>query len=65
MRLSRALIFGFPNNLMTEIIDFHVHFFPPAVFRAIWRYFEVKSRGFMEQNMSELLKRTGLKNLHH
>jgi predicted TIM-barrel fold metal-dependent hydrolase len=27
------------------MIDMHVHYFPPAVFRAIWRYFESKSLG--------------------
>ncbi len=27
------------------MIDMHVHFFPPAVFQAIWRFFETKSNG--------------------
>ncbi|MCB1315537.1 MAG: amidohydrolase family protein [Leptospiraceae bacterium] len=27
------------------MIDIHVHFFPPAVFRAIWRFFETRSSG--------------------
>ncbi|MCB1324103.1 MAG: amidohydrolase family protein [Spirochaetales bacterium] len=27
------------------MIDIHVHFFPPAIFRAIWRYFEQGSHG--------------------
>lgn len=27
------------------MIDMHVHFFPPAVFRAIWRFFENESAG--------------------
>ena len=27
------------------MIDIHVHFFPPAAFRAIWRFFEVQSKG--------------------
>ena len=27
------------------MIDMHVHFFPPGVFQAIWRYFETPSNG--------------------
>jgi predicted TIM-barrel fold metal-dependent hydrolase len=27
------------------MIDIHVHFFPPSVFRAIWDYFEAQSHG--------------------
>jgi uncharacterized protein len=27
------------------VIDIHVHFFPPGVFRAIWRYFETPTHG--------------------
>jgi uncharacterized protein len=27
------------------MIDIHVHFFPPGVFQAIWRYFETPSHG--------------------
>ena len=32
------------------MIDIHVHFFPPAVFRAIWRYFENQSGGLWKIN---------------
>ncbi len=31
--------------MTANIIDMHVHYFPPAVFRAIWRFFESQSNG--------------------
>jgi uncharacterized protein len=37
-----------PNQLdltKSTMIDIHVHFFPPALFQAIWRYFETPGHG--------------------
>ncbi|MBE7439906.1 MAG: amidohydrolase family protein [Spirochaetales bacterium] len=32
------------------MIDMHVHYFPPAVFKAIWRYFETHTNGLWHIN---------------
>jgi len=32
------------------MIDIHVHYFPPAVFKAIWRYFETNTNGLWHIN---------------
>jgi hypothetical protein len=50
------------------MIDMHVHFFPPTVFQAIWRYFETPSNGLWNIKYKlygsrhvETLKREGVK----
>lgn len=50
------------------MIDFHVHFFPEHVFRAIWRFFEGKGSGLWTvqnrlfgRNLVEYLRKAGVK----
>ena len=60
------------NHFDFEYIDAHCHFFPPEIFKAIWKYFELKDEQgnllgwpitYKEpiENLTTILKKKGVK----